>query len=211
MKTPKTPQHPTTEADWRAWLSQDLQFAEDRLKKFGEVRPLFVMHTRDDTVVCISTGWADERERGAVLGTVALLCLAHDVKALSFISEAWLRMSPRRIGEGQAEYEARMNAVAPRNADDRIEIVSCMLAWTDADYERHGMGAMRGIERDAAGRAIGCAPIPGFDDKMQSKGELEGDIVNLLPDFPTDPEQRAMVGDLLKAMGVVAEPLYPRS
>jgi hypothetical protein len=207
-KLPKVPRNPSTEADWRAWLRRDVYFAEQRLIEFGEVRPMFVIHSADGKIVIILSSWNSEEARRKVLAQIGLLCIAHDAIAMSYLAESWLRMVGRRHGESDAEQRERAFSVKPSQAHDRMEVVVAMLTFIDPAGERKTMGAMRGIERDAAGKAIGCTIIPGHDDKSMSRGEcIDGQIPGLLPTFRPTPEQRALVHELLEAMGVQAQVL----
>ena len=70
------------------------------------------------------------------------------------------------------------------------------------------MGAVRGIERNAEGRAVACTVMPGHDDRKMAKAEMRIDgITHLLPLIRTTPEQRRKMQELLDNLGVTVNVL----
>jgi len=172
--------------DWEKQVRFDMQFAEKTLLKNGDVGRMFVIHTKDAQHV-MAAPWNSAAEKRQMLTMVRAYCIAVDAEALSFISEAWVRSVFRAHGETEAEFNTRVDAVAPRDAEDRREVVICMVIYREAG-ERHAVSDTREITRRDNGKPEGLAPF----GQASGLDSLGGDVIEVFPKYPPTPEMRAM-------------------
>lgn len=151
MKRPNQPlpSRPNSQAEWRKWLIHDVEFANNALKLYGKIDQMFVLHREREKPLLVQAGFYDGEHRRAVLNMMQMLCVAHDVRGFSCISEAWLKSV-----EDQAEAERidRGEGVLPSQSDNRREVVSVNLIYRDGANERKSIGTVREIMRDAEAR-----------------------------------------------------------
>jgi hypothetical protein len=170
--------------DWEKQVRFDMAFAERMLLKQGDVGRMFVIHAKDAQHV-MAAPWHSAAEKRQMLTMVRAYCIAVDAEALSFISEAWVRSVFRAHGETEAEFNTRVDAVAPRDAEDRREVVICMVIYREAG-ERHAVSDTREITRRDNGKPEGLAPF----SKTSGLDALGGGIIETFPRWPASPEQR---------------------
>lgn len=186
--------------DWAKQLRFDMAFAEKVLLDRGEVSAMFIVHTKNG-VHALVTPWKDDDEKAQCRRIVQLYCVAHDAVALTFITEAWVRSMAKAHGETDAEFDDRVSAVRPSQAEDRREVVMVVIAYRDAAGERKVLFESREIQRRANGKPCG---LVSFREIEMNDGNLEGRMVDVLPEQPPDALQRSAAHMLLKAMGVNA-------
>lgn len=170
--------------DWAKQVRFDMAFAERTLLKQGDVRRMFVIHAKD-ALHAIPWNGADEKKE--MLKFVRAYCIALDAEAVSFISEAWVRSVMRAHGESEAEYQERVDAVPPSEAEDRREVVLCIVMYREAG-ERHVLSEAREIQRRANGKPDGLTPYRTLDT-LEAVG---GDVIDVFPRQAPTEEMRAM-------------------
>jgi len=184
--------------DWAKQLRFDMAFAEKTLIARGELTAMFVVHAKDAQHVLV-TPWADDEEKRQFRDLVRLWCIAHDAHALTFISEVWLRRMMRHPRETEAEFEARRDAVQPRDAEDRLEAVLVCICWRDDAGERQALFETREITRRDNGKPDGLAPIP------STRGDCDvfgGAMIEVLPTRAPSALEQAAAMALLSRLGV---------
>jgi hypothetical protein len=143
------------------------KLAERNIKRAGMLVPIFLLYSRDGTLMPMVVAWNSDEERDRALTLVRLACIAHDVNVLSWVHEAWsLRMMP---GD---------EFVQPRNSERRVEVACVTLAaFNDATGEMQHMSRAREILRDAAGKVTGLKPPQPRRERMETQSIL----LDLLP------------------------------
>jgi hypothetical protein len=186
---------PKRAADWQKQLRFDMQYAEKMLIDHGELSAMFVVHTKDASHVLL-TPWRDDHEKAMCRHLARLWCIAHDAQALTFITEAWIRSLDQRPGETRAEFDARADAVQPRDAEDRREVVMVVIAYRDDAGERQIVFESREIQRRANGKPSGLVPL----SKSNTIDKLTGRMVDVLPEITPSMAQQAAAKMLLATM-----------
>jgi hypothetical protein len=179
--------------DWVQQLRFDVEYAKRILLTSGEVRPMFVMHTREGVKVFAMTA-PNEEARLAIFKLLALTCIAENAEGLTFISEAWMRKLPQLAGETPAEARRRAKqGPMPSQAEDRIEIVIVQTAYRDPETgERRVLCDAREILRGADGKPSGVKESQG-----EQPDSLEGRIVNIFPVEPPGEAARSLARTVL--------------
>jgi hypothetical protein len=186
--------------DWTKQLRFDMAYAEKTLLKDGEVGSMFVVHAKE-RMHLIAAPWRDEGEKAAILDLVRAYCIAEDAAALTYLSEAWTRHMQQAPNETEAEFRARIDAVRPRDAEDRREMVLVMTMFRDDAGERQVVSDSREIERRANGKPSGLKP------HRVNKGwdVLAGAIVDAFPQWPPSPAEREAACAVLNANENIAD------
>jgi hypothetical protein len=187
--------------DWTRQLRFDMAFAEKTLLKDGYLGRIFVVHTKDQKLV-IPGQWDSDRERGAMLEVIKAHCLALNAEALSFISEAWARHLQQAHGETNAEFRTRVDAVRPRDAEDRVEVVIVLTMFRDDAGQRQVISDTREIERRANGKPSGLKAFrlnEGWD-------VLDDAVVDAFPEFEPSRAQQHAARVLLHLAGMGEAP-----
>jgi hypothetical protein len=172
--------------DWIKQVRFDMTFAEKTLMKDGDVGRMFVVHTKDAAKHVIAAPWDSDDEKAALIDMVRTYCIAYDAAALSFISEAWIRYLKRAPSETEEEFEARKDAVRPRDAEDRREVLTVMTMYRDGAGERRVVSDTREIQRSRDGKPSGLTPFR----LNRGMDVIGGDAVEAFPEFPPSPAQR---------------------
>jgi hypothetical protein len=178
-----------SEEKWRAELKRNEKFAAETMKKAGGVANMFIIYPRNAGPIPFLTGWSSAEERELSMRMVNLACMAHDAIALGHVSEAWVRMVDRRGKETEAEWQARVNAVRPSQAEDRIEALICTIVWFDG-AERQSLMTTQRIVRDEQDKFLSLA------DREESRNNT-GAITEVLPTQSLTPAARKEAKDIL--------------
>jgi hypothetical protein len=187
----------SAKGDWIKQLRFDMAFAERTLLEQGEVSAMFVVHTKDAKHV-IGAPARDDAEKRVMLAMVRAYCIALDAQALTFVSEAWLRSVQRAPNETEREFQARTNAVRPREAEDRVEVVMVVLAFRDGAGERQIVSDTKEIERRANGKPSGLKP---YQVGGQARG-WSGRMVDIFPEEAPTEVERLAARAVLRAAGL---------
>lgn len=182
---------------WAKQVRFDIEFAKRMILEQGSCTTIMIIHLdADRRIVCAPPKDLGKQTTALYL---RLYCAAHDARAFAFISEAWMRDVPRRHGETEDEHEARIDAVSPAQAEDRVEVVMAQITYRVGDARR-SLGEMREILRDAAGKVTGFRTIAALDRRVAEGRWTEV----LLLEPPTAEERaRAKVGlEHLRMMGL---------
>jgi hypothetical protein len=156
------------------------------LLKDGYVGRIFIVHTQDRAKHVLAAPWQDDVERERYLEFIQAYCTAHNAEALCFISEAWVRYLLPLPRETEAEFQARVDAVRPRDAHDRIEVVGVMVMYRDDAGERQVVSDTMEIERRANGKPSGLKPF-----RLNEGTDIFGGAVaEAFPQFPPDPAEQ---------------------
>ena len=161
---------------WSEQLSRDVAFARSVMLTQGEVQPMFVLHSATESKV-IGAAWENIEDKRRVRAFVAMLALADNAEALSFMAEGWSINRPRLPGETEAAARKRFEGAVPSEAEDRVEILMVVNSYRDDAGERRTRGVMLEIIRDTEGK------VTGLVERTPEGGdaELEGPLANLLP------------------------------
>ena len=184
--------------DWAKQVRFDMMFAEKTLLKQGEVRTMVVVHAKGEKHV-IAAPWRDDEERAALVEMINAYCIAHDAEALTYISEAWVRYLKQAPGETDDEYQGRIDAVRPRDAEDRREVVIVMCMYRDEGGERQVVSDTKEIVRRANGKPDGLKPYR-LNDGMDV---LVGGIVEAFPQWPPSSAERIAAEAILTVFGMI--------
>jgi hypothetical protein len=173
--------------DWAKQVRFDMAFAEKRLVQHGGVGRMFVVHCKD-TLYAMPAPWESADEKADMIKMVRAYCIAHDAQALSFISEAWIRHLHQAPGETEEEFQARIDAVRPRDAEDRREVVMVMTMFRDEGGQRQILSDTREIQRRANGKPEGLTPY------RLNRGVdiIGGGVVEAFPEWQPSPEHRLL-------------------
>ena len=181
-----------TATDWQAQLQRDAEFARYALLKQGSLSPMFILHCPGEIRV-VGAGWENDSEKRRARQMVGLMALAVNASAISFISEAWSRRVDRRHRETDAEHQARIDAVRPAEAEDRVEVLIVSLTYRDADG-RHSFATTMDMVRDASGTLVDVV-----DRGDLGEGEFGGSMTELLCPVETTPDIRTKAQELIDA------------
>jgi hypothetical protein len=181
---------------WTKQLRFDIEFAKRMVLEQGSCANILVVYTRGKAPMILQA--PRDLTRDTVAGYLRAVCTAEDAEAFGFISEAWMRIVTRRDRETQAEHDQRAYAVAPSEAENRIEVVIAEIVWRDDDGARRTMHESREIVRDAKGEPVSFRPSP--TPLGSGQVESEGRWVDVLtPERPT-VEERALARAALKQL-----------
>jgi hypothetical protein len=183
--------------EWTTWLEQDMAFTTKILLTSGRVTPMYILHTRGGQKLVIGATFESDNEKHMMHMYVQLMCVAHDVIAFSFHSEAWMRAMTRESGESLAEMQKRASSEHPSDAD-RKEIISVTLVYRDEEAQAAGrktLEAIGEIVRDSAGKVIAVTRMD-----MPAGGQSSGAILKILPNGRPNARQRQTAQDLLEKM-----------
>jgi hypothetical protein len=142
------------------WLKQhrfDVEFAKRILLTTGECRPMFVIVGKVRSSVMPAL-WNSDDERDTMYLLMTLLAAADNAVGLVFIAEAWMRGVLQVPGETTAQTRERAMQVAPRDAEDRIEVIHVVCCYRDDAGEKQTLYSILEIERDATGKPTGTRP-----------------------------------------------------
>jgi hypothetical protein len=181
---------------WQSLIEMDMGFALDRLKDRGQLLPMVTLHDRSNGMhVCAIEVGSDEKVRHS-MRIVRLMAVALDAQAISHVGEMWARFMAPYAGESQPEYEARVNAVRPRDAEDRREVVMATVHYRDDTGRPRELSQTRDILRGDDGRVTGLGPAP-TDEVLDS----EGPMTHLLTERRPNDQQMLYAKQLLKRLG----------
>jgi hypothetical protein len=184
--------------DWAKQLRWDMQFAERTLVKQGSINAMYVVHTKN-AIHAIATPWRDDDEKAGYLDMVRVYAIAKEAIAVAYIGEAWVRHVVQASSESQAEFNARVDAVRPRDAEDRREVVSIHIAYYDDAGERQIISDTKEIDRRGDGKPVGLKP---YRDDYQGWDIVAGAVVEVLPDQAPSMAERIAAQAILKAAGM---------
>jgi hypothetical protein len=183
--------------DWNKMLLTNMEFAEERLKESGELAPMAILHCPGNVVNVIAMDLSSDAAKQRSMKLVRLMAVAYRAEAVAMLCEMWMRAMAPYDGESEADYEARVNAVRPREAEDRREVVMANL------YHRNDVGAVvelsqtREIIRGWDGKPTGLAPA----DEVELLFS-EGDMTQVMPPEVPSPEQVRYARQLLDRSGL---------
>jgi hypothetical protein len=178
--------------NWQARLAQDMDFAKNTLIEHGEVRPMAVIVAKNGEAHVIALDMSSDDAKAKSLKFLRLMSVAHEAKAITTLGEMWMRSMQPYAGESPAEYEARVFAVRPREAEDRKEVVMVQLYYRGDDGGVMELAQCREIERGADGKPTGLAPAP--DHEVL---ESDGPLTKLLPPHPPRADEVRYARELL--------------
>lgn len=182
---------------WQGLIELDMNFALSRLKEFGGLAPMASIYDRNNGVHVVALDVGEDARVQLSMRLVRLMATALDAEAVSTVGEMWARFMAPYHGEFTAEYEARVTAVRPRDAEDRREVVMSAVYYRDERGQACEVSQSRDIIRDAAGKVTGLGPAPAYE-VIQSDGAM----THLLPAHRPNPEQMLYAKQLLKRSGV---------
>jgi hypothetical protein len=189
---------------WTKKVKADMGYAARILTKQGEVCPLFILHNRDGSCTALRTPLRDPEHRQRVYQFITATLISTDCPAFTLIMEAWQNEARMLPGESAAAaLRPERDGPMPRDASDRIEVISISLVYRDAADERHSIGAVGTITRDAAGK-------PSIS-QWDTGAFADGAVLDIMPEEPATPQHREIATYLLaskgaaimKALGVV--------
>jgi hypothetical protein len=182
-------------ARWTKQVRFDIEFAKRMILEQGSCTTIMVLHLPGDRrLVCHPPADLGKETTSLYLRAY---CAAHDAEGFAFISEAWMRNAPMRFGETEAEHHARIDAVSPAEAEDRIEVVMAQITYRDGDARR-SLGEMREILRDAKGKVTGFGTLSELDGRV-----AEGRWTEVLLPEPPTAEQRASAARALEHLSTM--------
>lgn len=192
MKTPNR---------WVSQVKTDLDFARQTLLERGEVRPMFGILSDENELLLIPGNWENDAEKDRFSSLIRVIALAYDAQSVSFMTEAWSRNVERRIGESEAEHEARVDAIRPSEAEDRIEMVIVVLQYRDTNSRLHLATGRGEILRSADGKPTGLT------EPDVTSETLTGRFADFMPRKRPNAEERARAKATLVRGGVVLQPI----
>jgi hypothetical protein len=181
---------------WQRLIETDMNFALARLKDRGELAPMATIHDHNNGVHLVALSVGEDEKTRLSMRLVRLMAVACDAEAVSTLGEMWARFMQPYHGESREEYEARVVAVRPREAEDRREVVMSCVYYRDAQGRPCEASQSRDIIRGPDGKVIGLGPAPDYD-VMQSEGQM----THLLPERRPNREQMLYAKQLLKRGG----------
>lgn len=142
------------------WLQNavafDMDYAAEVLRGNGAVPTIIVIRGRERHTI-LQAQFSDVEQKVNVYKTAALIAYVHEARALTMLTEAWMRTVTGRAGESDAEIRRRSREVLPSEAMDRIEVISCHAVYRDEAGETVAHSEMREILRKPDGKFYGLA------------------------------------------------------
>lgn len=168
---------------WNERLAFDFKYAKAMLMRCGEVSPMFVVHCKGGDLKVVSATWEDSEQKHTLQSAVAVMAVAEEAQAISFLSEAWQRRVPMADGESEDQWMDRADNLTDEQREalpaTEIVIVSCVYR---ENGKRHVIAASAEIVRDEDGDVTGMVDLGG-DDGPEG---LVGPMVEILsPEEPT--------------------------
>jgi len=182
---------------WQKILELDMEFALERLKARGELQPQAAIHDHNGGISMVALSVGTDEKTKTSMRLVRLMAVALDAEAVTTLGEMWARFMQPYHGESREEYEARVVAVRPRDAEDRREVVMSCVHFRDENGRLREISQSRDIIRDAAGKVTGLGPAPDYDVL-----ESDGAMTHLLPARRPNAEQMLYAKQLLKRGGI---------
>jgi hypothetical protein len=186
-RIPKTAKGPF---DPQKQVRRDYEYAKRCILEDNGVMPLFVVHGRD-IVIPIGFGGGKEYSGKTKEGhrTMAqLVAVAHNAIAVAYIGEAWIASAL------PDEPEPEFPRVAPRDREDKREVIIAQLMWRDDDTgERLSCLAQGEIVRNAKAK---CIRVDN-EEFSEPTTELIGNFAEVLPPREPTPEQQEYAKHLL--------------
>lgn len=189
---------------WHRLLEHGMEFAAARLADKGEIAPMATLHCPDGRINLIALDVSTDRTKETSLKFARLLAIADDAEAVTLIGEMWMRTLTPYHGELDAEYEDRVAAVRPRDAEDRTEVVMVTVTYRDAAGTVRELSNSREILRGDDGTATGLAPPVHPDADVLFS---EGPMTKILPAERPSREARRYASEFLKSRGVTGRPM----
>lgn len=190
---------------WLGQFKDDLAYAEKRLLEKGELTRMLGLHFTDENgkrnLLMVPALVRNAEENQSFYKMIRLLTLAYNVEAIGHFTEAWMRSVARHDRETEAEYQARVEAVPPSQAEDRVEALMVILSYRQQDDIRH-IAKTQEILRDEQGKIVGFKLIAGYD-----AGSFEGQAADLLPRRTVPRQAQRQLRAELAAIGITAEKL----
>jgi hypothetical protein len=154
-------------------------WAESCLIERGELRQMFVIHSKDENAIILPHIPHEQKEQ--MYRLLKLLCLARDAFAITSVSEAWMLRDPEGPNMLPSESERRQEVlyVAISSRDDETGIIS-------------SHASCREIERDADGKITGLAT-----ETISSDAGLKGQFAEVLSEFRLNRNERRAVEALI--------------
>jgi hypothetical protein len=176
----------------------DYEFCKRALMEYGEMRPLFVIHGPEHTALYPAMWQSPEdKDRAAML--VRCIGVIYNAQCISFLVEAWSRRVRQLPGETADQLNERAQAVAPSEAEDRIEIVMVSTDYRDDAGELQALMTSGEIQRGADGKP---SSVTQFDiDSEEGPIRYEGRFAKLLPPTPPTDAQREFAREVLTLLG----------
>jgi hypothetical protein len=183
--------------DWIAQMHADADFAKALLISNGEVKPMFIIHCPEHVKV-VGAAWKNTEEKRITQKLISMQAALDDAEAISFISEAWCREVRRYDGESKADHTKRINAVAPSEAEDRIEIIMIAVNYRERNRTRTA-GMSLEIIRDKDG-----VPTDAINRDGEAQAMLQGPMINLLLPKKLTEAQKIIVKHALNTLKEIA-------
>jgi hypothetical protein len=182
---------------WNDRLAFDFRYAKDMLAKNGEVISMFIVHCKSGDLKIVPAMWDNGEQKKIVQNSVAVMAVAEEAPAISFISEAWQRKLPKADDESEDQWLERADNLTDEQRETlpatEIVIVSCVYR---ENGERHVIAASAEIMRDDDGDVTGTVDLGGDDGPL----DLTGPMVEIL--CPGEPTKR-MVAEAKQIMATI--------
>jgi hypothetical protein len=182
---------------WNDRLAFDFKYAKDMLNKHGEVVAMFVVHCKSGDLKVVPAQWEDGEQKMTLQNAVAVMAVAEEAPAISFISEAWQRKLPKADDESEDQWLERASNLSDEQREalpaKEIVIVSCVYR---ENGERHVIAASAEIVRDGDGDVTGTVDLGGDDGPE----DMTGPMVDILcPGEPT----KEMIAEAKEIMATI--------
>jgi hypothetical protein len=182
---------------WQDRLAFDFRYAKDMLTKYGEVVSMFIVHCKGGDLKVVPAQWETGEQKMTLQNAVAVMAVAEEAPAISFISEAWQRHVPMADDESEDQWMERADNLTDEQREalpaKEIVIVSCVYR---ENGERHVIAASAEMVRDADGDVTGTVDLGGKDGPEG----LTGPMVDILcPGEPT----KEMVAEAKQIMATI--------
>lgn len=179
---------------WEKQIDFDFEWGRSILMERGLVVPMLIMHA--DKPMIVSLGNVPDERMMETRAVLKMLALAHNVRAVSFIAEAWVRKLAKRPGESEAEVNRRgEEGPRPSEAEDRSEAVIAAIFWRNATGQRQTLARMGEIDRGWDGKVKGLLPL---DDMVNA--HAKSPWAEIVPPVDVPPEIRERVRKLIPAL-----------
>jgi hypothetical protein len=170
----------------------DCDFAEKQIMSHGSLNQMFIMHSKTGSTA-LGIAWQNDAEKQQALELLHLYSVAHDVRAISTLSEAWMTKHDAPI---------KGPVLRPSKSERRAEIVMITLSSLEENGEQKVRASIREILRNSDGKVVGL----GIEDMGGITEKFSGVMVEILPTEPVSQAEQKAAKRQLKRMGFTMGP-----
>jgi hypothetical protein len=165
---------------------------------------MFVGH-KGDKIMPLTVDLKNHSHRRSVYSFLGIVFAAREMEGFTFFTESWVRNVKQADDESAEQMiERAMKGPPPSEAFDRIDVLSVMMVWRDANGDRQADGWAGEIIRDARNKPTGTRDL--FVDEadeplLTAQHSIDGVVVDIFPPRPMVGVKLDAAREMIRVLG----------